>query len=172
MSSKPANNAPVIGWICIDCVDPPQLADWWKRLLGGSTTVDDDGDVRLDVGPIPLLFLKVPEPKSAKNRIHLDFARRRLRRRPRPGPRPWRHSRRRCLRGRALARAARPGRKRVLHHPVDREPGRRRELSQARVSRWAWLGRDDRPGCLARPRTQPGPGCVRQAWCTGSVAGS
>lgn len=73
MPSKPANDDPVIGWICIDCLDPEQLAEWWRRFLGGSITVDDDGDVRLDVGPIPLLFLNVPELKTTKNRIHLDL---------------------------------------------------------------------------------------------------
>jgi hypothetical protein len=62
-----------IGWICIDCNDPQALAAWWRRLIGGETTVDDDGDVHLDAGPIPLLFLKVPEPKVVKNRLHLDL---------------------------------------------------------------------------------------------------
>jgi hypothetical protein len=64
---------PEIGWVCVDCADPPALAAWWQRLVGGETTLDDDGDVHLDGGPVPLLFLKVPEPKTGKNRVHLDL---------------------------------------------------------------------------------------------------
>ena len=62
-----------VGWICIDCADPQELASWWQQLIGGDITVDDDGDVRLDGGRTPLLFLKVPEPKAVKNRVHLDL---------------------------------------------------------------------------------------------------
>jgi hypothetical protein len=42
-------------------------------LVGGEVTVDDDGDVRLDGGPVSLIFLHVPEPKIVKNRVHLDL---------------------------------------------------------------------------------------------------
>jgi len=62
-----------VGWVCIDCLDPPALAGWWQRLLGGALTVDEDGDVSLAGGSVPLLFLKVPEPKVTKNRVHLDL---------------------------------------------------------------------------------------------------
>jgi hypothetical protein len=34
-----------------------------------------DGDVRLDGGKVPLLFLKVAEPKVVKNPLHLDCQR-------------------------------------------------------------------------------------------------
>jgi hypothetical protein len=64
---------PTIGWICIDSADPNGLATWWQGLIGGAVTVDQDGDVRLDAEPIPLLFLNVPESKVAKNRVHLDL---------------------------------------------------------------------------------------------------
>jgi hypothetical protein len=65
---------PTIGWICLDTADPEALADWWSRLLGnGVTRTDQDGDVHLQSGPIPLLFLKVAEPKTSKNRMHLDL---------------------------------------------------------------------------------------------------
>jgi Glyoxalase-like domain len=62
-----------VGWVCVDCVDPKWLAAWWQRLIGGEVTVDDDGDVRLDGGTIPLLFLRVAETKVVKNRVHLDL---------------------------------------------------------------------------------------------------
>jgi hypothetical protein len=63
-----------IGWICIDCSNPQLLAKWWQELLGGTLNVDDDGDVRLDTGAIPLLFLGVPDNKAVKNRVHLDLS--------------------------------------------------------------------------------------------------
>ena len=44
-------------------------------LLGGSVSLDADGDVELSGGPLPLLFLRVPGPKgpATKNRMHLDL---------------------------------------------------------------------------------------------------
>jgi Glyoxalase-like domain len=73
MTNVDSSDLPAIGWICVDAADPQVLADWWKGLLGGSTRVDEDGDVRLESGPIPLLFLRVDDPKTAKNRVHLDL---------------------------------------------------------------------------------------------------
>ncbi len=64
---------PRIGWIAVDCVDPVRLAHFWRELLGGEVHVDIDGDVQLDGGPVPLLFLAVPEEKTSKNRLHLDL---------------------------------------------------------------------------------------------------
>jgi hypothetical protein len=62
-----------IGWLAIDCTDPPGLAGWWQQLLGGTVEEDDDGDVSLQGGPVELLFLAVPDGKVAKNRVHLDL---------------------------------------------------------------------------------------------------
>jgi hypothetical protein len=62
-----------IGWVCIACNDPGPLAAWWQELIGGNLSVDDDGDVHLDGGPVPLLFLGVPEEKRLKNRLHFDL---------------------------------------------------------------------------------------------------
>lgn len=70
---QPGIGQPEIGWICIDCLDPLALATWWQSFIGGELTVDQDGDVRLESEPVPLLFLKVPEPKAVKNRVHLDL---------------------------------------------------------------------------------------------------
>jgi hypothetical protein len=61
------------GWLCVDCFDPDRLARWWQQLIGGEISADDDGDVRLHVQPIPVLFVKVDEPKPTKNRLHLDL---------------------------------------------------------------------------------------------------
>jgi catechol 2,3-dioxygenase-like lactoylglutathione lyase family enzyme len=62
--------------LTIDCADPKRVADFWCAALGfelkdideeGAEIVDPAGDVP------PLLFLVVPEIKSAKNRLHLDL---------------------------------------------------------------------------------------------------
>ncbi len=81
--------------VTVDCADPPRLADFWRALLdyvdepappGYSTWLDYDmangvsaeqasaGATIVDpagVGP-RLYFQRVPEPKLAKNRLHLD----------------------------------------------------------------------------------------------------
>src|SRR5580704_14082260 len=62
-----------IGWVCIDCGDPETLAAWWQALIGGEVSVDDDGDVHLDGGPVPLLFLRVADQRQVKNRLHFDL---------------------------------------------------------------------------------------------------
>lgn len=54
--------------------DPPELARWWQGLIGGEVEVSSDGDATLRAPGYPVLdFLKVPEPKSVKNRLHLDL---------------------------------------------------------------------------------------------------
>jgi hypothetical protein len=66
---------------CVDTVDPRALADFWEPALGWRRTLDDENEVVLEPpagspedGVAPdLLFLKVPESKSVKNRIHLDL---------------------------------------------------------------------------------------------------
>lgn len=62
--------------ICIDANDPAALARWWSELLGWPVTDEgEDGDevaLRSPEG-VELLFVRVPEPKSVKDRIHLDF---------------------------------------------------------------------------------------------------
>jgi uncharacterized glyoxalase superfamily protein PhnB len=74
MTDNALDVVPTIGWICIDSTNPEALADWWSKLLGGGVTrTDQDGDVHLQAGPVPLLFLKVAEPKASKNRMHLDL---------------------------------------------------------------------------------------------------
>ncbi len=60
--------------LVIDCADPPSLARWWSRLIGGEVEVDADGDasVQTSIGLV-LDFLKVPEAKTWKNRLHIDL---------------------------------------------------------------------------------------------------
>jgi hypothetical protein len=72
-----SEQAPAIAGIAalaVDCSDPPGLARWWSRLLGGRVEVDRDGDATLHApGGLAIDFLRVPEAKSVKNRLHLDL---------------------------------------------------------------------------------------------------
>ena len=73
MSNESLNAGLTLEQVCVDCADPAALSSWWQSLIGGERTVDDDGDVHLDRGLIPLLFIRVPEPKALKNRLHIDL---------------------------------------------------------------------------------------------------
>ena len=76
----------------MDCADPWSLAHWWAEVLGyrvrphteedfadlrrqGLSGPEDDPNVAVDpideAGP-SFFFTRVPEPKSAKNRVHVD----------------------------------------------------------------------------------------------------
>ena len=72
-----SEQAPAIAGIAalaVDCHDPPGLARWWARLLGGQVEVDSDGDATLHTpGGLAMDFFRVPEAKSVKNRLHLDL---------------------------------------------------------------------------------------------------
>jgi hypothetical protein len=60
--------------LAIDCADPPGLARWWSRLLGGEVEVDEEGDASLLTSDgLPIDFLRVPDTKTVKNRLHLDL---------------------------------------------------------------------------------------------------
>ena len=65
--------------ITIDCADPARLASFWSALLDITVTGEHGDDAgwatvgsRLDHQP-RLTFQRVPEPKTAKVRIHLDI---------------------------------------------------------------------------------------------------
>jgi predicted enzyme related to lactoylglutathione lyase len=62
--------------ITFDCADARALATFWSTLTGWNVYYDDDPEVVVapsfpnhDTG---LLFIPVPEGKTAKNRVHLD----------------------------------------------------------------------------------------------------
>lgn len=67
--------------LCIDAADPSSLAAFWQDALGWRRTHESDDEVVLEPpagspedGVVPdLLFLRVPEAKSVKNRLHLDL---------------------------------------------------------------------------------------------------
>ena len=67
-----------VDWLAIDCKDPTRLGQFWADALGYRFLEDDEDSV--EVGLVPtrgsgprLLFLKVPEGKTVKNRLHLDL---------------------------------------------------------------------------------------------------
>jgi predicted enzyme related to lactoylglutathione lyase len=67
--------------LCIDTTDPAQLAAFWAEALGWRQTHAEPDEVVLeppagsrDEGVVPdLLFLRVPEKKAGKNRLHIDL---------------------------------------------------------------------------------------------------
>lgn len=67
--------------ICIDSTDPAPLARWWAELLGWRITEEEDDEVVIEppegskedgISP-DILFLKVPEAKTVKDRLHIDL---------------------------------------------------------------------------------------------------
>jgi predicted enzyme related to lactoylglutathione lyase len=67
-----------IDWIGIDCEDASGLARFWAQALGYTVLEDDDPDEVMIVPAAPtpgprFIFLRVPEGKTVKNRIHLDL---------------------------------------------------------------------------------------------------
>lgn len=59
--------------LAIDANNPERLAGFWAAMLGGTIALDDDSDARVTAPTGPRLdFLRVPEPKTAKGRLHLD----------------------------------------------------------------------------------------------------
>ena len=67
--------------LTIDTTDPARLADFWAAALGWRRTHESDEEVVLEPpagspqdGVCPdLLFVRVPEQKAGKNRLHLDL---------------------------------------------------------------------------------------------------
>jgi hypothetical protein len=63
-----------IQFVTIDCAEPYQLAEWWSQATGSRIHPESEpGDEEVLIEGSPsLLFIKVPEGKTVKNRIHLD----------------------------------------------------------------------------------------------------
>jgi hypothetical protein len=62
--------------VIIDAHDPVELGRWWQRTLGWVVANDDpeEFEIRPAEDLLPgLLFAAVPEAKTVKNRLHLDF---------------------------------------------------------------------------------------------------
>ena len=67
--------------LCVDTTDPARIAGFWQSALGWRRTFVKEDEVVLEPpegspedGIVPdLLFLRVPEGKAVKNRLHLDL---------------------------------------------------------------------------------------------------
>ncbi len=67
--------ASLVRHVTIDCADPYALAMFWAEVVGGTLGEGDvpgDEEIEVNSAGVPLLFIRVPEGKSVKNRIHLD----------------------------------------------------------------------------------------------------
>lgn len=62
--------------VVVDCMEPRQQAGFWSQVLSCEVVERnvDEFLVRDPAAPaVPLYFMKVPEPKTEKNRLHLDL---------------------------------------------------------------------------------------------------
>jgi hypothetical protein len=68
--------------LVIDAADPPALALFWSAALDWPVTYEDADEVIVEppaddpaqAGQLPLVFVPVNDPKTSKNRVHLDLA--------------------------------------------------------------------------------------------------
>jgi hypothetical protein len=63
--------------LVVDSADPAAIAEWWHGVLGGQLGGNEEkGWAWLDEVPgLPfenVVFVRVPEPKTVKNRVHWD----------------------------------------------------------------------------------------------------
>ena len=64
--------------VTFDCADPHALATFWSAVTGWPVSAEDepgDDEVLVEApAPVPgLLFIRVPEAKTVKNRVHFDW---------------------------------------------------------------------------------------------------
>ncbi|WP_349898391.1 VOC family protein [Parafrigoribacterium soli] len=62
--------------VVIDCKDAPALGRWWADALGWDIVDEDEAGLEIrnpDRSSPTLFFGNVPEPKTVKDRLHLDF---------------------------------------------------------------------------------------------------
>jgi len=64
----------------MDCANAYELSEWWKQVLGYIDVPGDPNEpghdecmIQTSDGSDYRLFIEVPEPKQAKNRIHFDL---------------------------------------------------------------------------------------------------
>lgn len=64
-----------LAYIIVDCIDNERVAAFWGQVLGRE--IGEHSPPYIDLAPaqehdIPISFQKVDEPKTTKNRLHLD----------------------------------------------------------------------------------------------------
>ena len=66
-----------IKFVAVDCDDPIAVATFWAETLGSNVDEDSTSDKAFVEAPgwggPNMWFVKVPEPKMAKNRMHFDL---------------------------------------------------------------------------------------------------
>ena len=68
--------------LVIDAADPAALARFWSEALGWPITYEEPDEVVVEPseddesqrGQLPLIFVRVDDAKTVKNRVHLDLA--------------------------------------------------------------------------------------------------
>ena len=68
--------ASLVRHITFDCADPYTLAGFWAGVLDGEISGEDapgDPEVLVTSANAGLLFIRVDEGKTVKNRVHLDL---------------------------------------------------------------------------------------------------
>jgi hypothetical protein len=67
-----------IKYVTFDCADPRRLSAFWSEVTGYSLVMEEDDFAALaapdERGVRGILFWRVPEPKAAKSRMHVDLA--------------------------------------------------------------------------------------------------
>jgi predicted enzyme related to lactoylglutathione lyase len=60
--------------LVIDCAEPGHLAAFWSEVLGYPIGDQDGEQARLDAtgGGFRIWLVRVPEPRTVKNRVHID----------------------------------------------------------------------------------------------------
>ena len=61
--------------LCVDCADPYSLGRFGQEVIDYKITSEDEEGTLIEGGEgsgPSILFIKVPEPKSVKNRLHID----------------------------------------------------------------------------------------------------
>jgi len=60
--------------IVVDCARMRPIAQFWSELLGWPFTYEADDELYIEGEHLGIVFGEVPEPKTVKNRVHLDLA--------------------------------------------------------------------------------------------------
>ena len=68
----------ILRHVTVDCAEPYSLGQFWSAVTGWPMSEQDEpgDDEVLLVAPAPvpgLLFIRVPEAKAGKNRMHIDW---------------------------------------------------------------------------------------------------
>ena len=68
----------ILRHVTVDCMEPYELGSFWSRVTGwplsGEDRPGDDEALLVAPAPVPgVLFVRVPEAKTVKNRLHLDW---------------------------------------------------------------------------------------------------